>query len=68
MDLNTLRDRALKGEALSLEETRAVLQTIRRGYRAATEPKATRAPRQAGQKIAKTTGPTLTLGDIDKLF
>lgn len=38
--IEDLRDRALKGEFLSDEDLRTLLSSVRRGYRAATAPKA----------------------------
>lgn len=66
ISIATLREKVLRGEAVSLEDTRTLLQSVRRGYKAAAEPKATRTRTPTTKAKAATSN--LSLSDIDKLF
>lgn len=64
MEINELRSRYLQGGVLSLEETRAMLDSIRRGYKSAQTPKA----KPASAKAKAAGKPSLSVADLDKLF
>ena len=66
MLIEDLRTRVLKGEPLSLEETRTLLASIRRGYKSATEPAAKRGTTRS--KSPTTKGAGLTLSQINEIF
>ena len=63
MEINELRTRYLQGGTLTLEETQAMLASIRRGYKAAQAPK----PKTAAAKKAASK-PSLSMAELDKLF
>lgn len=64
MDINLLRAKVLRKEPITLDETKAVLASVRRGYRSAQPPEKKPATRKAAS--AKSSG--ITNADLDKLF
>lgn len=68
MEIETLRAKVLKGEPLSLEETRVVLASIRRGYRAAQAPTKKAPAKKAAASGAKSKSSGATMSDIEDIF
>lgn len=68
--IEDLRAKVLRNEAVTLDETKAILSSIRRGYKAATvaKPPRTAAAKAAAKPGAKGKTSTMSVEDIDKLF
>lgn len=64
LGLEEIRTRCIRGENLSLDETRILLQSCRRGYVSAVE-RPTRTASATKKAAAK---PKATMADLDKLL